>query len=56
MIIQVVKELPEFGHMLNTEGKDKLAKALSNSVMELSKRPKIEHKVVLYQTPEDDLE
>ena len=33
MIIQVVKELPEFGHMLNTEGKDKLAKALSNTVM-----------------------
>ena len=56
MIIQVVKELPEFGHMLNTEGKDKLAKALSQTVAELSKRPKIEHKVVLYQTPEDDLE
>ena len=36
--------------------KDKLAKALSQTVSELSKRPKIEHKVVLYQTPEDDLE
>ena len=56
MIIQVVKELPEFGHMLDTQGKDKLAKALSQTVSELSKRPKIEHKIVLYQTPEDDLE
>ena len=54
MIIQVVKELPEFGHMLDTQGKDKLAKALSQTVSELSKRPKIEHKVVFYQTPEDD--
>ena len=56
MIIQVVKELPEFGHMLDTQGKDKLAKALSQTVSELRKRPKKEHKVVLYQTPEDDIE
>ena len=56
MIIQVVKELPNSGHMLDTKGKDKLAEALANCFTELSKRPKIANKVVLYQTPEDDLE
>ena len=56
MFIQHVKETPDVGHMLDTKGKDKLAVALANAKSELGKRPVIEHKVVVFQTPEDLLE
>ena len=57
MFITHVKETPDVGHMLDTVGKDKLAMALANATAELGARPvKVEHKVVVFQTPEDDLE
>ena len=56
MFISIVKETPNVGHMLNTKGKDELAVALANAVSELGVRPAIEHKVVVFQTPEDELE
>ena len=57
MFITHVKETPDVGHMLDTRGKDKLAMALANATAELGARPvKVEHKVVVFQTPEDDLE
>ena len=56
MFIQHVKETPDVGHMLDTKGKDKLAVALANAKSELGKRPVIEHKVVVFSTPEDELE
>ena len=57
MFIQHVKETPDVGHMLDTVGKDKLAMALANATAELGARPvKVEHKVVVFQTPEDELE
>ena len=55
MFITHVKETPDVGHMLDTKGKDKLAVAL-NSKSELGARPVIEHKVVVFSTPEDELE
>ena len=39
-----------------TKGKDKLAVALANAKSELGARPVIEHKVVVFSTPEDELE
>ena len=56
MFIQHVKETPDVGHMLDTKGKDKLAVALANAKSELGARPVIEHKVVVFSTPEDELE
>ena len=56
MFIQHVKETPDVGHMLDTRGKDKLAVALANAKSELGARPVIEHKVVVFSTPEDELE
>ena len=56
MFITHVKETPDVGHMLDTKGKDKLAVALANAKSELGARPVIEHKVVVFSTPEDELE
>ncbi len=56
MFIQYVKEAPDFGHMLDTKGKDKLAEALAKTVVAVGERPVIENKVLVYETPEDLLE
>jgi len=56
MFITHVKETPNVGHMLDTVGKDKLAIALANATSELGARPVVAHKVVVFQTPEDELE
>ena len=57
MFITHVKETPDVGHMLDTRGKDKLAVALANAKSELGARPVIvEQKVVVFSTPEDELE
>ena len=56
MFIQYVKEAPDFGHMLDTKGKDKLAEALAKSVVAVGERPVIENKVLVYETPEDLIE
>ena len=56
MFISIYKETPDVGHMLDTKGKDKLAVALANAKSELGARPVVEHKVVVFQTPEDELE
>jgi len=56
MFIQYVKEAPDFGHMLDTKGKDKLAEALAKTVVAVGERPVIENKVLVLETPEDLLE
>ena len=56
MFIHIVKEAPDFGHMLDTNGKDKLAEALAKSVVAVGERPVIENKVLVFETPEDHLE
>ena len=56
MFISIVKETPDVGHMLDTKGKDKLAVALANAKSELGARPVIEQKVVVFSTPEDEIE
>jgi len=56
MFIQITKEYPNAGHMLDTDGKNKLAEALQNAEANITNRQTIEQKVILYQTPEDELE